>query len=414
MAQLITNVTLIDADRVLAGAAIEIRDGLIAHIGARGDFEMRPDAAVLEGQGRWVLPGLIDPHVHLAFDTTPDCLATPLNPEDPQVWATACRNARAALAAGVTTVADCGSPGDLGVRLRAAFASGEELGPRVLVSGPVITVAQGHGAWFGRTAMDPPSMEEVARELLASGADFLKVMTSGGGTPGSVAPWEACYSVPTLRRLVEYAERAGVRVVAHARAAAAIRTCVAAGVHRLEHVTFESGPTAVAFDEDLARRMLASEIWVDPTLPAGRRAMALPATAPARRRQLERTFSQRDPNYRRMAELGLRLLAGTDAGTPAVTFDDFALGPELLTQICGYHPLDAIRSATAWAAESLGLDDQIGRLRPGMQADLILLARDPLTDIRALREIAGVMKGGQWIGGEEVGSAATLDGFAAR
>ena len=397
MPVIITNVTLIDADGIRPEAAIEIADDRIVRVGTARDFGHRLETPTLDGGGRWVLPGLIDVHVHLALDATPNCLSTPRNPDDPALWDLACRNAQLLLHSGVTTAVDCGSPGDLGVRLRDAIAEGRQVGPRLLVSGPALTVEGGHGSWFGCVAPDSPRIVEVAREILESGVDFLKVMTSGGSTPGSVAPWQACFSVSTLTALVDFAERQGVHVVAHARSATAIRSCVEAGVHRIEHVTFETGPGTVAFDEETIRLTLERGTWVDPTLPAGRRAVTTDAIGSERRRQLELAFALRDPQYRRMAEMGVPLLAGTDAGTPLVGFNDFSLGPTLLVDICGFSPMDAIKAATSWSAEALGISDVVGRLRPGMLADLIMLDANPLTDLGAFRDVVAVMKGGKWV-----------------
>ena len=397
MTLILANVTLIDDDGVEPGAAIQIVDGRIAAIGTTGDFGADPGYPVVDGTGHWVLPGLIDVHVHLALDATPHALLAPRAPDDPEVWRIACQNARLLVQSGVTTAVDCGSHGDLGVRLREAFATGRALGPRLLVSGPVLTVEGGHGAWFGRVASDSPQIVDAARALLESGVDLIKVMASGGGTPGATAPWDACFSVSTLSALVAFAEDHGLPVVAHARSVAAIRACAEAGVHRIEHLTFETGPGAVAFDEASVRTMQTRGIWADPTLPAGRRAVQSTETDEERRRQLECAFALRDPNYRRMAEMGLRLLAGSDAGTPLVTFDDFALGPELLVEICGFSPMDAIRAATSWSALAVGMSDEVGRLRPGMVADLVLVGSDPLDDIRALRDVVAVMKAGEWL-----------------
>ena len=106
----------------------------------------------------------------------------------------------------------------------------------------------------------------------------------------------------------------------------------------------------------------------------------------------------RYPNYQRLArEAGVRLLSGSDAGTPLVAFDDFALGPELLVDLVGYSAADALRSATLWGAEALGVVDTRGSIAPGKLADLIVLRDNPLTDARALRAVDAVMLGGRFL-----------------
>lgn len=134
-----------------------------------------------------------------------------------------------------------------------------------------------------------------------------------------------------------------------------------------------------------------------PTLSAGVRAAASALIAGARREELRRQFEYRYPNYRRLAQAaGVRLLCGSDAGTPLVGFDDFALGTELLVRVAGYDPAVALASATLWGAQALGVEDSRGTLEPGKLADLVVLREDPLHHPDALRAITKVMLGGRW------------------
>lgn len=295
-------------------------------------------------------------------------------------------------------LADCGAPGGLGVRLRDAIRRGTVLGPRVLTSLRPITVPGGHCHHFGAVAAGVEQVAEAAHRLIGDGADFLKVMASGGGTGGAIPPGAPQYSEAELRTIAAVAHRAGKRVVAHCRATAAIRRALAAGVDRLEHVTWEADEGAYDFRSELAQSLVESGVWVGPTIAAGYRAARSPLVPEARRDVLRAHLPQRYRLYRRMAQdAGLQLLCGSDAGTPLVAFDDFALGPELLVQAAGYSAAEALRSATLWGAEALGVADTRGTLEPGRLADLVVLDADPLASPTALRAVAGVLLGGQWV-----------------
>jgi len=392
--QLLRNATLIDVRgaRAIEGGALLIEDDRIGAIGRADDFGEPVGAEmVADLGGMFVVPGFIDPHVHLGLSAKPDALEQVYEDMDQ-----ARRNAVALLASGVTTAADCGGPGLLTLQLKLALERGDAVGPRLLVSLNAVTTPGGHGLAFGVPAHGVEAARIVTRALLERGADFIKVMASGGGTRGATPATEAQFSLAELEAIVGEAHAAGRRVVAHTRATGAIRRAVRAGVDRLEHVTWEV-VGGVQFDAALATEMARRAIWVDPTLAAGVRAESTEQVASERRGELRRQFALRYPNYRRMAqESGSRLLSGSDAGTPLVGFGDFALGPELLTRIVDYSPAEALASATWWGAQALCVEDTRGTLESGKLADLVVLRADPLQDPSALRSVQHVILGGRW------------------
>jgi len=394
MRQLLRNGAIVDVrtGRAIVDGAILVAGERIAAVGRSAEFGERPDGATLvELGGAIIVPGFVDPHVHVAFASEPDALER----VSPNGWDVAARNARTLLESGVTTVADCGGPGELTLRLKQAIDHGEVAGPRLLVSLNPITTRSGHCNFFGALADDADSARSVARALIARGADFIKVMASGGGTRGATPATEPQFSQASLEAIVDEAHTAGLYVAAHARAPIAIRRAVLAGVDRIEHMTFETD-SGVAYDLEIVREMVARDTWADPTLPAGVRALDSEHVGLERRTELRQQFAWRYPNYRLLAGAGVRLLCGTDAGTPLVTFDDFALGPELLSRVVGYSPAEALTSATLWGAQALGLDDSRGSLEPGKLADLVVLEENPLDDPSAMRSVKRVMLGGHW------------------
>lgn len=418
MPTLLWNATLMDVrdGSPQPDGAILVDDDTIVATGLRADFGQAPGAVMVDLQGGYVIPGLVDPHVHVAFSAEPDAIEQVGEPDDPCVWQRAVRNAGDLLRSGVTTAADCGGPGDLPLRLKQQIMCGAVAGPRLLVSLNPITTPDGHCHHFGAHARGVAQLRHITRCLIERGADFIKIMASGGGTPGATAPTTPQYDVAELRAVVEVAQAASRAVVAHARATASIGAAVEAGVQRVEHLTWEAADVgrtrsgaalaapapadSVGYDPAVAARMAERGIWADPTLPAGRRALTSDGVPAERRSQLGAAFAQRDVAYQRMAqETGLRLLAGTDAGTPLVRFDDFALATELLVQVGGYQPWQALRAATLWGAEALGVAATRGTLAAGKLVDLVVLGKDPSADISALREPSAVLLGGRWVRG---------------
>ena len=401
MRLLLRNATLVDvrAGRGRPASTLLIQDDRIAAVGHADDFGEPDDSSsstgaqshVVDLGGAYVVPGLVDPHVHLALSAAPDALdRVELDAE------LARRNARTLLMSGVTTAADCGGPGKVTLDLKHAIERGDTAGPRLLVSLNPITTPGGHCHAFGAVARGVQSITAATRELLDRGADFVKVMASGGGTPGTTPAAEPQLDQAELEAIVQVAHARGHHVVAHARGAEAIRRAVRAGVDRLEHLTWEVHG-GVAYDPRVANEMAERGTRADPTLAAGVRAAASDLVPEARRLELRQQFAWRYPNYRRLArEAGLALLCGSDAGAPLVAFDDFALGPELLVQVVNYRPAEALAAATLWGAQALGVDDSRGALEPGKLADLVVLGADPLREPSALRSVKNVMLGGRW------------------
>ncbi|MHB8619189.1 MAG: amidohydrolase family protein [Chloroflexota bacterium] len=395
---LLRNLTVIDVRqaRSVPDAAILIEGETIIGVGSASGFANEAKRAHAVDCGRrYLIPGLIDPHVHVAFNGKANAIEDVGGEDDPSTWQQASKNVAAALRSGVTTMADCGAPGGFSGRLKTAIERGELPGPRLEVCLAPITTRIGHCHHFGAIAGGERDLAATTERLVHGGASFIKVMASGGATGGS-DPSQPQYSEKELRAVVEVAHASGRGVAAHCRSAQSTRFAVNAGVDRLEHVTWET-TGGVAYDAQLAGEIARRGIWVDPTLPAGYRAARSPEISAARRVLLTQKFDDRYPNYRRMArEAGLRLLCGTDAGTPFVAFDDFALAPELLVQVAEYTPAQALASATIWGAESLGLAESRGSIEPRKLADLVLLEADPLLSPSALRCVAGVMVGGRW------------------
>lgn len=369
---------------------LTVEDGVIGAIAA-GAPPPR-GATVLDLRDCTVLPGLINMHTHtvLPGDGTPfmDWMGLP----DELLLLQAQANALTSLHAGVTTLRDCGGKGALMFRLRDAIGRGIAAGPRLVLCGRPLTITGGHCHPFGGEADGIEGMRLAARGLLKEGADFIKIMASGGGTPGTY-PDRPAFEVGELRAAIAEAQKIGKPASCHCTAAEAVVRALDAGVDHIEHCYF-SGPDAAWRDDPaLTRRVADAGVYVTATLQTMEDWMeaerARTGAAPARDRAAE-TIG----HSRALFEAGVPLVAGNDAGWRHTGFDDFSREIELLAEV-GLSPLEAIHAATGRAAAACRLGGVIGTLEPGCAADLLVVAGDPLGDLAALRRPTLVMQGGR-------------------
>jgi imidazolonepropionase-like amidohydrolase len=346
-----------------------------------------------------VLPGLIDCHVHLTLpgDGRPVDL---LLEDDAQLVALAVRNARTALASGVTTLRDCGGRSRTTLNARRELERSPQSSPRLLVSGFPLTTTNGHCAAFGRVADTAEQLCTAIDELSTIGVDFIKIIGSGGGTPGTV-PWLPSYTTESLTAAIDHAHRRGRRVSVHSLNGEATRRAIDAGADHVEHASFTvDGLGSQTFAPDVARALARRDIAVTPTLSTRFHTVrALTDGADGSldaRGELVRWNMMLASHVRQstaMLAAGVRVVAGTDAGWRHTPFDSLATEVELLCS-AGLTPVDAIGCATTDAAKALGLEHETGALRVGMAADLLGVRGDALASASALRDPLFVMRAG--------------------
>jgi imidazolonepropionase-like amidohydrolase len=391
--------TLVDGTGAAArrNVQVTVQDGRIVGVDPSGDVPS--DARVLDYSDASVVPGLIDGHVHLVFSAGADPLADVLAEDDQTLLLRASANARVALAAGVTTVRDLGDRHGVARVLRDGVRRGLASGPRILTAGAPITITGGHCHFLGMEADSEDDVRRVARAQLKAGTDCLKIMATGGRMTPGTNPKRAQYTVAHVRAAVEEARRANKTIAAHALSADGIRVAAEAAVTTIEHCNWLDTGDGLAFDESTAALMRENGVAFVPTLMPVQLSLAVPEAqmSPVQKAAVKIRIELLSI-FRRMLELGVTMVAGTDAGTRRGGLANLPSEIGLYVEQLGLAPVAAIASATGVSARVLGLADEIGTIQPGRRADLLVVSGDPSTEIAALGRTRAVIQGGRLVG----------------
>jgi imidazolonepropionase-like amidohydrolase len=348
---------------------------------------------VMDLDGRSLLPGLIDCHVHFFLDGSPDPIKSLQSDSDALSMLKAARHAEITLLAGVTTVRDLGAKNRLNISLKHAIEMGIASGPRVLASGQSICMTGGHGWPFGQEADGVDGVRRAVREQLKAGADLIKLMATGGVMTPGVEPGAVQLTLEELSAGVEEAHKAGRRTACHAQGNQGIKNALRAGVDTIEHGVF--------LDDEALALFLAKKAFLVPTisppfhiLEKGVRS-GIPAFAIEKTKRVKAIHID---SAKKAYRAGITIAMGTDAGTPLNRHGGNLKELELLVRI-GLRPMEAIVAATGTAAGMIGWEDRVGTIEAGKLADLVVVEGDPLRDITLLQKnekIVAVMKGGRF------------------
>jgi imidazolonepropionase-like amidohydrolase len=339
------------------------------------------DAAVVDLPGATLMPGLVDPHVHLAFDSSDDVVARLAERDDAALIEAMTAAARTAAFGGVTTVRDLGDRRFLSLSLR---GSADPTMPTILTAGPPITSLGGHCHFLGSEVVGVEGIRAAVRERAERGCEVVKIMASGGNlTPGTVQHLPQ-FEVEHLRVAAEEAHRHNLPITAHAHGTQPVYDAVAAGVDSMEHASFITADGVDPAPPDLLATIAERGITLSVTL--GIKMVPGVAPPPAIVARIPRLMA----NLHAMVVAGVRLVVGTDAGVgPTKPPDALRWGPAQLVQV-GMKPAAALRAVTSAPAQLCGLGDRKGRIAPGYDADLLAVGGDLFADPEALHDIRAV------------------------
>jgi imidazolonepropionase-like amidohydrolase len=376
----------------------------IVYVGSEGGFDIPSDARYIDLPDQTVLPGLVDSHIHLALGTYGTYLDMMRDTDGVQL-ATGIVNAREMLRAGITTAKDCGARNRVAFDLRDAWKLGLVEGPRILVSGRPLCITRGHFHFCNNNECDGPwEVRTRVRQMVAEGADFIKLMASGGGTPGTDNS-RASFEEEEILAAVQEAEKFGKTVTAHCEAHECVGRATRAGVHTLAHLGFIKPDGTRGFDEKAVRTIVQKGLYVDPTLQTAsaqrdalrekKKANTLTDQEKATLEAAEYKIKVKQENLARMMRMGVKFAAGSD-GWGLGKCTRLVRTLELMVE-AGVSPSAVLVSATKNGAESIRMGHLFGTICEGKEADIIAVDGDPTENISCLRSPVMVIQSGRII-----------------
>jgi imidazolonepropionase-like amidohydrolase len=401
MHTVLKGMTLIDGTgRTIEDAILVWKDKQIVAVGEKGQIEAPADAIVYNLDDKFVIPGLIDTHIHLDMHGMADTYHESLV-EDKLRTIRAAIEMGNTIRAGITTVRNAGSANYIDIAVRKAVEEDLIVGPRILASGKIICMHSAGNEYFEGLYYEADGVDEnrkAAREQLKQGGDLLKVMATGaimnpGGVPGAPHLDE-----DEIRAVVEEGKKVGKHTAAHAHGAIGIKNAVAAGVRTIEHGTLA--------DEEALQMMLEKGVFLSSTLSSNfwmLNARSRNEVPQFMSEKAEEVAKIRRENLHRAIAMGVNVMMGTDAGTPYNFHGRNAMELVQYVKVGLMDEMDAIIASTRTAADGIGLLDQIGTLEEGKYADCVVLRENPLKNIESIASLENiylVFKEGSLISGE--------------
>ncbi|MFO8031985.1 MAG: amidohydrolase family protein [Desulfohalobiaceae bacterium] len=381
--------TLIDGNgEILQDAVLILQDSKISAVGKSQDVQMPQQAQVYDLQGRYIIPGLIDTHVHLDLHGMPDTVHESLVESKLRAIRSGIEMSNT-LRAGITTVRNAGSTAYIDIAVKKAVQEGLIIGPSILACGKIICMISSGSDYFRDLYREADGVDEnrrAAREQLKEGADFLKVMASGaimnpGGVPGATQ-----LDVDEIRAVVLEGAKVDKHTAAHAHGAQAIKNAVEAGVRTIEHGTLA--------DEEALKMMRDRNVFLVSTLCSNywmlhqdQKKNGLPNFMYEKAQEVSKI---RKENLHRALDLGVRVVMGTDAGTPYNYHGKNTMELVQYVEEGLMSEMEALMASTKYAAQAIDLADEVGTLEPGKNADLLVLKQDPLKDMRSLLQLSNL------------------------
>jgi imidazolonepropionase-like amidohydrolase len=388
--------------------AVLVQGSTIVAVGREADVAAPEGAPVEEFDypGMTVMPGMVDCHTHhngIGDGRAGDELVTL---PDEVLTLQSARNARANLFSGVTSIRENGPKNMTMFRLRDAINQGLAIGPRMVLCGRPVAIVGGHMGYFGSEVTGQTEVRAMTRQLIKEGADYIKITATGGSTRTSF-PLRPSFDVDELRAATDEARKFGKLTATHCLSSEGIAYSLEAGVDMIIHCTYRDADGSDNFRQDIAERIGEQGAFVNPTIHVARSSVWAIRRRAERQEKLTRdqqstldtglrNLEQRLEDCRKMIDMGLKVITGSDS-----SWGDYQLGntvyeTELLVE-AGYTPMQGVLSVTSEAAKALGIDSGVGTLEPGKEADIIIVDGDPSTDVNALWNVRDVFKAGDRI-----------------
>lgn len=392
MGVVFTDARLIDgvADEPREHVDVVVDDDHIADIGPHRERDWQGVGyTVIDAAGSTLLPGFVDVHVHYTIDArleTEDGIEEALHQDAAQAAFIGAGNARRALEAGVTTARSAGAAHSRDIQLRDAINAGWVVGPRLSAAGGSITITGGHGWLFGYEADGIPEMIKLVRRLARDTADHFKIVSSEAAQITSAVAGVEEMTVDEIKAVVEEARRLHRRVMSHAQPSAAVIASARGGVDSVEHAFLadrEAHEVLREMGTTLTPTLTVTDVWSN-----------IAGVSQAVRDNQARLSITHRKSAETAIELGTPLAAGTDCGVRGVTSD--MLWREIVNLYDhGLSPMAAIKAGTIGGARLMGLDQEIGTIETGRQADILMVWGDPLAELRRLADLSLVMRAGR-------------------
>jgi imidazolonepropionase-like amidohydrolase len=388
MKTLITNITIItcEGDQVIEAGDVLFDESGILEIANK--IEPPLDGVYLiDGTGKTVMPSLIDCHVHLGMDCSPDPFKQIAQDDESKTAFLAHQQGQEFLKAGITTIRNLGTRYNVDIKYRNAIKQGYVTGPRIFAAGRPVVMTGGHGHVMAIEADGEIEIRKAVRTQLKAGADVIKLMATGGVLTEGNEPGSTQLSEEELRCACQEAHHANKTTAAHTIGNEGIKNAIRAGVTTIEH--------AYLLDDEAVELMKVYGTYVVPTLIAPTLILRYTEGIPEYMiEQVTALIEEHRVSFKMAHSAGIPIAAGTDAGTPynfpGLMADELALYVKE-----GMTPLEALQSATITAAKVVKSEHLIGSLEVGKLADMIILDGNPLEDISALKNIEYVFSNGR-------------------
>jgi imidazolonepropionase-like amidohydrolase len=408
---------------VIEDGTVAIEGSTIVWVGPAAELPANlPPGAVQQFTDGTLMPGLVDAHAHLTLAADRRTYEQMILDPDEMMALISLRNLQRHLACGVTTLRDNGGRNRVTFVVREAIRRGYFIGPRLLLSGRPVTHSYGHFYWCNGVADGPVQIRAVVRQLVAEGADHIKIMASGGATAGNI-PYFPSYDAEELKVAVDAAHALGRLTTAHCRARQSMIYAAEAGLDTIEHAEFlvpgevmeygggVASSGVMEYDPRVTEMLDKAGTFISYTFQAGgfdslvelrakrETGERLTSDEELRRGALERYYEMKLGIFHKLLRDGMlpKLVVSSDAGPFDCEFGRMHYGLGLAVE-AGLSPIQAIEAATRIAAQACGVLPQVGTVEEGKQADLLVVRGDPTRDIRRMADVAAVYKGGLAIG----------------